>query len=142
MASTKASKRRSRRRDNEERTGAELVTLAISIVLLVLLVGGIVWLDVTSGDAHPRIDVEPHFDQAYQHHGDWYLPVDITNVGDRATDQLQVDLVRPVEGEEPEVATLEYTFVAGGERVSGYAVFDEEPTEEAIEVDVLAITEP
>jgi uncharacterized protein (TIGR02588 family) len=132
----------SRRLGNDERTKAELVTLAISIVLLVALVGGLFWLDLRGGDEPARISTDLHFSDAYQHDGAWYLPVTITNDGDRATDQLQVDIVRPIAGEQPETSSLEYTFVAGGEQVEGTAVFDEEPTPDTIEVDVLAITEP
>jgi uncharacterized protein (TIGR02588 family) len=132
----------SRRSGNDERTKAEIVTLVISLLLLTGLVGGLIWLDVQAGDSPARITTDLDFAGAYEHEGDWYLPVTITNEGDRATDQLQVDIVRPVEGEQPETSTLEYTFVAGGEQVAGTAVFDEEPTEDTIEVDVLAITEP
>jgi uncharacterized protein (TIGR02588 family) len=132
----------SRRNKDAPRTGAELVTLGISVVLLALLLGGLLWLDLRRGDEPARVKVTPHFSQAEQHDGDWYLPVTIENVGDEATDALRVDLVRPIEGEQPEVADLEYTFVAGGEQVEGIAVFDEEPTKDSIEVDVVSVTEP
>ena len=132
----------SRRRANESRTRAELVTLAISLLVLLALVGGIVWLDLRGGDDPARITTDLQFTDAYEHDGDWYLPVTITNEGDRAADVLQVDIVRPIEGEQPETSTLEYAFVAGGEQVAGTAVFDEEPTPDTIEVDVLTITEP
>lgn len=138
----KAKHRGSRRHGKDEQTPAELVTLAISIVLLVTLVGGLVWLDVRGGDARARISTDLRFSEAYESGGDWYLPVWITNEGDRATDVLEVDIVRPIEGEQPETSTLAYAFVAGGERVKGTAVFDEKPTEDTIEVDVLGITEP
>jgi uncharacterized protein (TIGR02588 family) len=122
----------SRRRANESRTRAELVTLAISLLVLLALVGGIVWLDLRGGDDPARITTDLQFTDAYEHDGD----------GDRAADVLQVDIVRPIEGEQPETSTLEYAFVAGGEQVAGTAVFDEEPTPDTIEVDVLTITEP
>lgn len=132
----------SRRRSNKESTVAERVTLGVSALLLLLLVGGMVVLEARRGDEPPRVVVTPHFDRASEHDGDWYLPVTIGNDGDRATDQLRVELVRPVPGEEPETAELEYAFVDGGEEVEGIAVFDERPSKETIEVDVLAVTEP
>lgn len=137
-----AKQKASRRHGKDEQTRAEIVTLAISVVLLVILVGVLLWLDLRGGDARARITTDLHFDAAYEHDGDWYLPVTITNDGDRATDVLQVDIVRPIEGEHPETSTLEYAFVAGGAQVAGTAVFDEKPTEDTIEVDVLTITEP
>ena len=132
----------SRRSANDDRTTAEVVTLAISVVLLVGLVGMLLWLDLGRGDASARITTDLRFDSAYEHEGAWYLPVTFTNVGDRATEVLEVDIVRPIDGEQPETSTLAYTFVAGGEQVDGTAVFDEKPTPDTIEVDVLAITEP
>lgn len=123
-------------------TAAERVTLGVSILLLIVLVGGLVYLDVQRGDKPPRIVVEPDFEGAAEHEGDWYLPVTLRNEGDRTTDLLRVDLVRPVANQEPEVAELHYTFVAGGAEVEGIAVFDERPTSQTIEVDVVSVTEP
>jgi uncharacterized protein (TIGR02588 family) len=134
---------RSRRHANEERTLAELVTLGISIVLLVGLVGTLAWLDLRSGDERVRIDVRPEFARAYEHDGVWYLPVTITNVGDRATDLLRVELTNTAAGDDqPEVAEFEYAFVSGGERVRGTAIFDAQPTRDSVQVDEIAITEP
>ena len=135
-------KRASRRQKDEERTGAERITLIVSFVLLALLIGGLVVLEQQRGNEPARVHVTPHFSKAEEHDGDWYLPVTIKNEGDQATDALRVDLVRPIEGEQPEVAELDYTFVAGGEQVEGIAVFDEEPTKDSIEVDVVSVTEP
>jgi uncharacterized protein (TIGR02588 family) len=132
----------SRRSKDDPRTTAELVTLAASVLMLLLLVGGLVWLELRRGDEPAHVTVTPHFSKAEQHEGQWYLPVTIKNAGDRATDMLRVDLVRPVAGEQPEVAELEYTFVAGGEEVDGIAVFDERPTSDSIDVDVVGVTEP
>ena len=134
--------RASRRSGDQDATAAERITFGVSLLLLLLLVGGLAALEVTRGDEPARVIVTPHFDQVEQHEGDWYLPVTIENVGDRATDVLRVELVRPVEGGVPEVAELEHAFVAGGEQVEGIAVFDEEPTKDSIETDVVAITEP
>lgn len=134
--------RTSRRHANDDQTRAEVVTLVISVLVLAALVGGLVWLDVRGGDDPARISTDLHFDDTYRDGDAWYLPVTIRNTGDRAADQLLVDIVRPVEGEQPETSTLEFTFVAGGERVRGTAVFDEEPTADTIDVDVQAITEP
>ena len=130
------------RRGTHDRTRAELVTLAISILLFGGLVGGLVWLELQRGDEPARVTVTPHFSKVEQHDDAWYLPVTIRNDGDRATDVLRVDLVRPIEGEDPEVAELEYAFVAGDEEVEGIAVFDEEPTKDTIEIDVISVTEP
>ena len=136
------SEARSRRRGNEGRTGAEVVTLCVSSALLLALVGALAWLELTQGDEPPRVRTKLHFDQASERDGDWYLPVTITNTGDESTDVLRVAIERPIPGEQPEVADLDFAFVAGSEQVRGIAVFDEEPTPDTIEVDVVSITEP
>ncbi len=125
-----------------KRHPAENVTLGISIALLALLVGLIAWLEVSSSSEPPHLRVTPDFDAVEQAEGDWYLPVTVENTGDEAADSVRVDLVRPVEGEQPEVAELAYTFLAGDEQVSGTAVFDERPTEDTIEIDVHSTTDP
>lgn len=137
-----AAARRSRRHANEDRTSAERLTLGISLLLLIGLLGGLLWLETRRGDAPARVEVDAHFDSTYEHDEQWYLPVTIRNAGDRAAGTLRVDIVRPVEGEQPEVAELEYTFVAGGEEVEGAVVFDERPTASTVEVDVVSVTEP
>lgn len=127
---------------SKERRFAEHVTLAVSVVLLVGLVAIIVGLEVTRGSSPPRVVVTPDFAGAEQEEGAWYLPVEIKNTGDEAAESLRVDLVRPIEGDDPEIAELEYTFVAGGETVEGIAIFDEEPTADTIDIDVLSSTNP
>jgi uncharacterized protein (TIGR02588 family) len=138
MSSTKIS----RRLHNEQRTSAELVTLLISVLLLGGLVGGLVWMELSRGDSRVRIDVQPHFSKVYHHADGWYLPVTITNNGDRATNMLRVDITRPIPGEDPETSDLSYQFVGGGQSVEGTAVFDERPTKDTIQVDVIGTTEP
>lgn len=120
----------------------ERVTFVVSVVLLAGLLGGIAWLQATSGSERAGIDVVPRFSDAFERHGDWYLPVEITNSGDEATDMVRVDLVRPIEGEQPEVAEVELAFVAGGETEEGVVAFDERPTKDTIEVDVHGYTVP
>ena len=132
----------SRRSQNKARTGAELVTLAISICLLGGLVGGLVWLELSRGDTPVQVQVKPDYKGAYEYHGDWYLPVTVTNTGDAPTDMLTVALERPIEGEQPETSELQWQFVAGGASVDGTATFDERPTPDTIEVDVISSTDP
>lgn len=132
-------------RDTDDKAGrrrAELVTRSVSALLLALLVGGLIVLELQRGDARARITVTPHYDRAYEHDGQAYVPVTVANDGDRTTGTLRVDLSRPVEGEQPEVAEFEFTFLAGGELDEGTAVFDEAPDPETLEISVVSVTEP
>ena len=131
-----------RRGRSDAQRRAERVTRAISAGLLVGLVALILGIELTQGDSRPRIDAQPHFSRMYENGGAWYLPVTVSNEGHEATDTVRVDLVRPIDGEPPEVAELEFTFLAGNESAKGIAVFDERPTTDSIEVDVQSTTAP
>ncbi|MCW2962251.1 MAG: hypothetical protein JWM90_2638 [Thermoleophilia bacterium] len=122
----------------------ERVTLIVSIVLLIVLFGGLAALHLTRDTPKPpEIEVVPDFDKASQRGDAWYLPVEVTNVGDEPTDTVRVALERPDEdGGEPEVAELDFTFVAGGESVAGVAVFDERPTASTVTIDAISYSEP
>jgi len=133
---------KSSRRGEGERTSAEVITLAASVLLLVALVGSLIYVELSRGDALAGIEVTPAFEDAFERDGDWYLPVEVTNSGDESTDMVRVDLVRPIPGEQPEVAELEFVFLAGGESMSGVAVFDERPTKDTIEIDEMSYTDP
>lgn len=125
-----------------DRTSAERTTLAISVLLLVALIGGLAYLELRRDGRAPRIETTLRFEDAYQHHGDWYVPVTIVNVGDRSTDQLRVTVSREIPGEPPEESDLEYEFVAGHEQVEGIAVFTQRPTPDTVEAHATAITLP
>lgn len=124
------------------RDAAQRITLGLSVLLLVGLAALIIGLEVSRGEMPPQFRVIPDYEAATKTEGAWSLPVMITNTGDLAADAVRVDIVRPVAGEDPEIAELEFVFVAGGEQVAGVAVFDERPTAETIEIDVQSSTEP
>ncbi|MCW2955983.1 MAG: hypothetical protein JWO69_852 [Thermoleophilia bacterium] len=126
-----------------KRGRAELTTLVMSIILLLALFGGLATLHVVRGEASPpRFEITPAWSDASRHGDEWYLPVDVTNAGDLTADTVTVSLERPVPGEQPETADLEFVFVAGGETVRGVAVFDEEPTPETVDTGSISYTEP
>jgi uncharacterized protein (TIGR02588 family) len=114
------------------------VTLAISVLLLGALVAGLVWLEVDRGDSPVRVEVTPRFDDAYRHGSLWYLPVTVTNAGDRAAELLRVE----VSAGEDQSAELEWEFVGGGQSVDGTVAFPERPSEGEVEASVATATDP
>lgn len=124
------------------RTRAEHVTLAISLALIAAVLGGLALVEFGKGSARPRIAVEPQVAAAYEYDGQWYVPVSIRNEGDEATAGVLVEFELEVAGTGPETAELEVAWVAAGEEASGYAVFDEQPRESALESSVVSVTKP
>lgn len=120
----------------------ERVTLAVSILIVAAIMGALVTLTLRAGSAPASLHVQPDFHGAFQKHGSWYLPVEVTNTGDEPTDMVTVALDRATGDGDPEVAELQFSFVAGGETVSGWAAFDERPTPETIHVDPVSYTDP
>jgi uncharacterized protein (TIGR02588 family) len=135
-------RRPSRRSKDRDRGTPERITLAIAILLLASFVGALTYLQLTAGSAAAGLHVRAEFDRAFERDGDWYLPVTVVNSGDEPTDAVLVALEREDDGEQPEVAELEFAFLAGGEEVSGRAVFDARPTRENTTVDVMSYTDP
>ena len=126
------------------RTLPERITLGVSVAVLCVLLAGLVALQVHQGSAAPpAIRVEPDFARLRSDHGQWYLPVEVTNTGDEPTDLVRATLQLDAEpGELPAESELEFTFVAGGETVAGVAIFDDRPTPETLTAGASAYTEP
>lgn len=134
--------RRPRSGTSDHSNVPERVTLVASVAILVALLGGIAWLQSSDGSARPALDVTPRYGDAYQRHGDWYLPVEVTNSGDQPTDMVRIDLLQSVPGERPEVAELEFAFLAGAEVEQSVVVFEDRPSEANVTVDVQSYTVP
>lgn len=131
------------RRSEDAPSGAERVTLVISLALLVGLIAAIVWIDVRTGNARARISGELDVAHMYVHGDQWYVPVTIRNDGDRTAESLRVDVVRDTDDpQSPEVNDLTFDFVAGGEELDATVAFDERPTLEDLHLDVISVTDP
>ncbi|MDX1662958.1 MAG: hypothetical protein R3272_04135 [Candidatus Promineifilaceae bacterium] len=126
------------RRDPQRRR-VERVTLAISILVLQLLVGLLLYQGVILEEGPPVIVVEPHFDAVRQEGARYYLPVTIANEGEQTAEGVRVifHLIPASSAETPETANTESAdvtvpFLAGGGSVEGAVVFDRLPTAETV----------
>jgi uncharacterized protein (TIGR02588 family) len=120
----------------------ERVTLGISVAVVIAMLGTLTALNLQAGSSPAALRVTPDFAAAFEKDGSWYLPVEVTNTGDQPTDTVTVALERATGAADPEVAELDFTFVAGGETVSGWAAFDERPTAATTHVDPVSYTDP
>jgi uncharacterized protein (TIGR02588 family) len=111
-----------------KRTTAEWVTLGVSLVVLLGLVGLVLFVSLTRGDRPSTIKVEPMLSEVRQSEDAYYLPVNITNDGDMAVGDVEVELSLASEGSEPETIAFTVLFLAGGETSQEIVVFSKDPS--------------
>ena len=87
-----ASPRAERDGQEEGRSVAEWTTLAISIAVIATLVGIITHRYLAGGDA-AVIEIQPALDEVLQDAGAYYLPVRITNRGDRTAEDVRITVM-------------------------------------------------
>ena len=99
--------------ERKERTTAEWVTLAVSILIVLALAMLVLFQYVAQGTRPPEIEIKP-LQQETRHIGDkYYLPISVTNNGEKAVESVEVELELTVSGEEPETVAFNIPFLAG-----------------------------
>jgi uncharacterized protein (TIGR02588 family) len=114
--------------EQRRRSVAEWVTTAICVGLIVLLCGAILYEGHIAADDDPAtIVVQASSDRAEQRAGQWYVPFEVRNGGDETVEEVLV-VIELLDGEEV-VGEAETTVLLLGEdeRVSGMAVFADDP---------------
>lgn len=122
-----------------ERTAAEWVTFAVSVLVLLVLVG---LMAVESGEpdrpALPRVvSVGP----AERHGDQWVVPVTVRNEGGATAERVQVAAVLSVGAERTE-ADQEVEFLARDEAAEVAFVFSQDPATGSLEVEVTGYAVP
>ncbi len=123
-----------------ESTLAERVSLAISSAIVLALVGAIVYLALAGGDRPADIDVTPRFDRMRRQAGQFYLPFEVVNHGDRTAENVRVRV--SLGSAQPEESEVEIQFLPGGATEEGIVVFDTDPTSADLRWDLLDFLEP
>lgn len=125
-----------------ERTGAERVTLVISILILVAIVSLAFWANYKVSEDPPLVSAEPHLDQVRTTPHGFYVPITITNTGGR-TAQDVVITGELVTGEgEPETGDVTISFLAGGESEHAELIFSTNPADGELTVRATSYLEP
>lgn len=129
-----------------ERSGgrslAETFTLVTSIAIIAAIVAVISVLYIGGGDQPPQIVTEPQLDRLRHDDGGFYLPVRVTNTGDRTIENLVVQAELDTGSGQPRTSELSLDFVAGGETLQGTFVFAEDPTGGELSIGAASYTEP
>ena len=114
---------------NRQRTGAEWITLGISVFIVLALAGLVIYQEVARGTEPPVIEVQPKLEQLRQEGGAYYVPIDIANKGEVTAEDIEVQVSLEIEGEEPETIAFTVKFLAGGETGEQTVVFQNDPAE-------------
>ena len=115
--------------DDPQRSIAEWTTLAISVAILVGILGLISWLHFNGDNQPPIVTVEPRLDQVRQEESGYYLPVVVRNEGGATIEDVQVQAELDSGSGSPETADFTITFLVGGERVNGTFIFQNDPSQ-------------
>ena len=128
--------------DDDTLSIAEWVTLGISLAIVIAVLGVTTWLALR-GDVDPAtFDVSARTEQVRQHDDAWYLPSDVHNVGDDTAADVVVRAELDTGIGEPESVEFTVTFLSGGDRTSGTAVFGHDPRAGDLRVAVVSFSEP
>ena len=126
----------------EKRTTAEWVTLAISSIIVLAVVGLILYHEFTSGDQPAMIDVQPRLEEVRQEGGRYYLPVTVRNQGDEAVEDLRVELSLEAGEGEPETSEFSIMFLNAGAKSDAVTIFEGDPAQGVLSVSSLSYLEP
>lgn len=115
--------------EKEERTTAEWVSLLISVAIVLVLVGGLVYQIFARGNEPPTIEVVPLMEEVRQEGESYYLPLDITNNGDKTAENIEVMLSLDTGEGDPETMQFQVQFLDGGETENQTVIFQNDPSE-------------
>lgn len=108
----------------DPRTAAEKVSLSISLIVLALVVGLVLYLWLSSKDKPALIRIER--ETARYENQEFYLPVTVINRGGAAATDVMIE--GSLEGEsEKEVATITFDFIPASSQAEGILVFTGDP---------------
>lgn len=121
-----------RQTNDKGRSLVEWITLGISVTILLVVAGLVVYESQVDDDQPTVIEVRPAFDELRQEQGHFYLPVAVTNNGNRTVSALQVEIRLMGPDGAVQSSSLDIDFLAGGASVGGVVVFGEQPTPENV----------
>lgn len=124
------------------RSLAEWVTLAVSSLLVMGLIGATTWLHWTASSDPPAMMVETQTAEAYGAGGRFYLPVTVWNTGGLTAEEVRVRIVLTDGAGRTETAGFQVQFLAGGGSERGVVSFGSDPRQGQIEAVVESFLEP
>ena len=124
------------------RTTAEWVTLAISSLIVLSLIGLTTYFYLTASNAPTAVEVEPRLSEMYQAGSRYYLPLTIRNTGGETGEEVRVRISVTDPAGRQEAAEVMVTFLAGGGSSKAVAAFGSDPRQGQVEAVVVSYLEP
>lgn len=124
------------------RSTAEWTTLAVSIALILGLVGLVTYLYISGDNRPPIVEAIPLIEEVRQEGNAYYVPIEVTNRGDQTAEEVQVQAALSNPEGQQETAQFTIPFLAGGETTTGTAVFSEDPSAGELTVGAVSYRRP
>jgi uncharacterized protein (TIGR02588 family) len=112
--------------EGSERSFAENVSFTISLLLLSLLVGLVVYEWITKKDQPPILSVTTD-SQVRQAGKQFYVPFTIANTGGETVESVEVTAQLDLNGKVEDVGSQQIDFLSDGETRSGAFILDRNP---------------
>jgi uncharacterized protein (TIGR02588 family) len=124
------------------RSVAEWVTLIVSSLLVLGLVGLTSWLFLTASTDPAAMTVEPHLDEVYQSGSRFYVPLTVSNTGGRTAEEVRVETTLTDASGAAQSAEFQIQFLAGGGSARGVVSFSGDPRAGQMSAAVVSFLEP
>ena len=121
---------------------AEWVTLVISTLIVLGLIGLTTYFYVTAPGTPAAVEVEPRLAETYQAGSRFYLPLAIRNTGGETGEEVRIRVSLTDPSGRQEAAELMVDFLAGGGSSRGVAAFGSDPRQGQLEAVVVSYLEP
>jgi uncharacterized protein (TIGR02588 family) len=128
--------------ESNGRSAAEWTTLAVSVLILIAMVGLVTWLEVRGSGSAPQFSVDVDTMNIRQAGSDYYVDVSIRNTGDETVGALVIEATLVTSTGETEVGEISIDFLAGGEQATGTFVFGSDPAAGDLSARPVSYTHP
>jgi uncharacterized protein (TIGR02588 family) len=117
------------------RTAAEWVTLGVSALILLGIIGYLVYQAMRPAPPHVRVEARALVGRVERAGDRYVLPIELRNRGRRTVRQLRVEVRHGRQGEEPETTELDVDYLGGGSTHEAYVYLEEDPRGLKVEVE-------
>ena len=111
------------------RSHAEWTTLAISVSIILVFLGLITWLQITSNGKPAIVAVEPQIENIRHDDTGYYLPVTVRNDGAETIEDVRIQASLVLPSGETEDREFAIDFLVRDEVTGGTFVFTHDPTD-------------